>query len=240
MGVDPRSRGGDDNDGNALLTGAGRSPLTRGRHRGDAFGNQWVRSIPAHAGETLQRQAKSHRLKVDPRSRGGDAWHPVWRHTSRGRSPLTRGRPVVMPLSFHSSRSIPAHAGETVILQSALDFHEVDPRSRGGDQVAHLMGAKLKGRSPLTRGRHPGTAHPGTAHRSIPAHAGETSYALSRGNARWVDPRSRGGDSHIRACCSLSTGRSPLTRGRLLGLQQYVAGVRSIPAHAGETEAGQQ
>ena len=56
-----------------------------------------------------------------------------------------------------------------------------------------------------------------------------------RSRPSWVDPRSRGGDASRSRSCSASSGRSPLTRGRLSACATTACTLRSIPAHAGET-----
>ncbi len=76
------------------------------------------------------------------------------------------------------------------------------------------------------------------ARRSIPAHAGQTTYMHTGLTASRVDPRSRGADDMIDLQTTTGTGRSPLTRGRPAGVDVRVAFPGSIPAHAGQTCAG--
>ena len=111
--VDPRSRGGDPTSRDGHTARAGRSPLTRGRHDPLAFIMASARSIPAHAGETSSAPAVVLTDRVDPRSRGGDSGVPDLVSRTRGRSPLTRGRLVVVRAVVTAVGSIPAHAGET-------------------------------------------------------------------------------------------------------------------------------
>ena len=91
-----------------------------------------------------------------------------------GRSPLTRGRPIVGAVDLHEQRSIPAHAGETghQVIKPAQVM--VDPRSRGGDRNGRRLWHPFGGRSPLTRGRPLRLAVKCNLNGSIPAHAGET------------------------------------------------------------------
>ena len=70
--VDPRSRGGDLQQGIAGAGHPGRSPLTRGRPSCSAVQQHRHGSIPAHAGETHDDRWRTAGAAVDPRSRGGD------------------------------------------------------------------------------------------------------------------------------------------------------------------------
>ena len=72
-------------------------------------------------------------LRVDPRSRGGDARMLSSLNGGCGRSPLTRGRRSADNATGGSFGSIPAHAGETPTGSGSGKAPEVDPRSRGGD-----------------------------------------------------------------------------------------------------------
>jgi len=152
-----------------------------------------------------------------------------------GRSPLTRGRqPTIHELATEVG-SIPAHAGETIMLWAKNTNTWVDPRSRGGDSDESMALGWISGRSPLTRGRRSNTATGQWLDRSIPAHAGETPAQRLVCHLQTVDPRSRGGDHHPRFALQSLEGRSPLTRGRQSGLSPSRCTIRSIPAHAGET-----
>ena len=172
--VDPRSRGGDDSFSGLPVDMLGRSPLTRGRHLRSLRAGSHLRSIPAHAGETLDSFLCRHRSGVDPRSRGGDgAWNcDCW--ANWGRSPLTRGRRFAGFQQIGHIGSIPAHAGETNGRMSLSCHHTVDPRSRGGDINNLARRQTGSGRSPLTRGRRWHFSPCPRHRRSIPAHAGET------------------------------------------------------------------
>ena len=154
----------------------------------------------------------SWRTRVDPRSRGADNSIVSADQAIAGRSPLTRGRRVVVVLVPVDMGSIPAHAGQT------------NRRTAG-----------LSGRSPLTRGRPSNRA--GTSRRSgsIPAHAGQTQLAGQGTPPPRVDPRSRGADILAVGRLPGQPGRSPLTRGRHLGEVSGRSSGGSIPAHAGQT-----
>src|SRR5690606_9023710 len=69
----------------------------------------------------------------------------------------------------------------------------------------------------------------------IPAHAGQTSWAVGRVRISKVDPRSRGADIARPWPAEAELGRSPLTRGRLDQDPSTLDRFGSIPAHAGQT-----
>ena len=213
--VDPRSRGGDVAGRRVQIPVYGRSPLTRGRRARHQFALGPVRSIPAHAGETIFHFSVSPLNKVDPRSRGGDDPVGVWGGGNEGRSPLTRGRLAVGGILHITQRSIPAHAGETPWSRLPVRRMAVDPRSRGGDRCTCYPLSPPRGRSPLTRGRRYHALFLPRICGSIPAHAGETFYHHQPIFCARVDPRSRGGDSAKPHGAMTKAGRSPLTRGRL-------------------------
>ena len=99
-----------------------------------------------------------------------------------------------MHLGWDLMGSIPAHAGETFKVSILLRYHQVDPRSRGGDSNGRRKQPPGVGRSPLTRGRRSIMKMQVIFSGSIPAHAGETmnhGFPLAQIE---VDPRSRGGD----------------------------------------------
>src|SRR5690606_16559525 len=82
-----------------------------------------------------------------------------------------------------TKRSIPAYAGETVVLSTAGFLSSVDPRVCGGNDGIRTRIKADVGRSPRMRGK-PGRGRSSELYlRSIPAYAGETlagSYSLSR------------------------------------------------------------
>ena len=197
-------------------------------------------SIPAHAGETAPSCRTPPSTRVDPRSRGGDRHHGSSTGSVTGRSPLTRGRHGQIRIQVGLRGSIPAHAGETEMRRWEPDYLRVDPRSRGGDWGHRALVPAGSGRSPLTRGRHDRLLKPRCDFGSIPAHAGETKRAGRGADPARVDPHSRGGDSRVVPQVQPLSGRSPLTRGRLLSLDQESEHDGSIPAHAGETQRGER
>ena len=153
--VDPRVRGGDCRIGSCRARGLGRSPRTRGRPKPRTRPSYRPRSIPAYAGETAQSGWISAPQWVDPRVRGGDISSIVTLDPSPGRSPRTRGRPLLVIRHGGYRGSIPAYAGETSGVLPGCSKRRVDPRVRGGDMDRSVASMKASGRSPRTRGRPP-------------------------------------------------------------------------------------
>ena len=91
------------------------------------------------------------------------------------------------------------------------------------------------GSSPLTRGKHPATGVGAAYAGLIPAHAGKTRIATSVWSLSTAHPRSRGENVVEPVWTNVSTGSSPLTRGKHSRGQPSAAIVRLIPAHAGKT-----
>jgi len=172
---------------------------------------------------------------VDPRVRGGDTLIRSTRRFSRGRSPRTRGRPVLGVDMEAEKRSIPAYAGETADFELDHLALQVDPRVRGGDVEEHRRWGNPAGRSPRTRGRPARRKLAASQAGSIPAYAGETEGHRQRVDPARVDPRVRGGDHSRGRAGRCMKGRSPRTRGRRGFRFRSSCPPGSIPAYAGET-----
>ena len=91
----PRSRGENDFGRKHPVSVKGSSPLTRGKPVPGARGGAEAGLIPAHAGKTHARPARSLRPSAHPRSRGENAAHPDEVMNALGSSPLTRGKPAI-------------------------------------------------------------------------------------------------------------------------------------------------
>ena len=110
-----------------------------------------------------------------------------------------------------------------------------DPRWRGGDRQWYGRNGHPTGRSPLARGRPTSRALLPAPARTIPAGAGETQRGRGGGDLLRDDPRWRGGDLRSEPNPEMSSGRSPLARGRPMSQCPVFDPFRTIPAGAGET-----
>jgi len=191
--VDPRVCGGASFQPLASVLRPGRSPRVRGSHQGVLRQAAHAGSIPACAGEPVQRTDRIFRVKVDPRVCGGAclpcrSWGRV-----RGRSPRVRGSPGKATMSSAPVRSIPACAGEPCRSAARCTSSKVDPRVCGGARVARLLDNAEQGRSPRVRGSRPLSLGIGRCPGSIPACAGEPGVPGGGHTANKVDPRVCGG-----------------------------------------------
>ena len=162
--------------------------------------------------------------------------------TSRGSSPLTRGKLSNGLRSPSRPRLIPAHAGKTrgsVISRASTPAH---PRSRGENPLISSKKHPFGGSSPLTRGKRNHYRPTLRDRRLIPAHAGKTAPPSGARVSEPAHPRSRGENRSSSLDSRSEAGSSPLTRGKRGELLEARRGGRLIPAHAGKTrsEAGQR
>ncbi len=194
-------------------------------------------SIPAGAGETLERLFPNDSFEVDPRGCGGDRSGQREQRNDPGRSPRVRGRPRAARRLSACPRSIPAGAGETQSHRPFARGLEVDPRGCGGDETTSNSILAIWGRSPRVRGRHRVPHGSRQAVRSIPAGAGETWKTCRHHRHGKVDPRGCGGDTGTGKSIVIAEGRSPRVRGRPPRGVARPASPGSIPAGAGETVA---
>ena len=173
----------------------GLSPRGRGKRAGEPLVSAAVRSIPAWAGETAERQNALNAYTVYPRVGGGNRLPTQTSTIKRGLSPRGRGKLDVPRHRMQAIRSIPAWAGETTHAEQYKCSTKVYPRVGGGNARRALSSALAQGLSPRGRGKHRGLVYADEPGRSIPAWAGETRASLSRCSQRTVYPRVGGGNS---------------------------------------------
>ena len=131
--VHPRACGGNAVEGGAGAAGTGPSPRVRGKHRVGRHQRHPERSIPARAGETTKTDSNRKTSRVHPRACGGNS--PMFSGVSpdRGPSPRVRGKPGQGAVRPARRGSIPARAGETLLISSDNATEEVHPRACGGN-----------------------------------------------------------------------------------------------------------
>ena len=157
--VYPRPRGGARSGRSRPAGLSGLSPPTRGSLVATRLHRLDLRSIPAHAGEPMDRTRKEIPNKVYPRPRGGAIPTPSGGFRYSGLSPPTRGSPEIAGRPSLADGSIPAHAGEPPVRLSPLGSRTVYPRPRGG-AVGRVVGRDAgPGLSPPTRGSPPLPRH---------------------------------------------------------------------------------
>ena len=213
----------------------GSSPLTRGKQPAPPRSTGRSGLIPAHAGKTIFVEITPQTGRAHPRSRGENKVEGLVGVADLGSSPLTRGKHQTDRVGVHSRRLIPAHAGKTGRYSPPLAEHWAHPRSRGENAPSGATAVRLRGSSPLTRGKRSSVFNASIRVGLIPAHAGKTpTSAPDRPSAR-AHPRSRGENHFEYARPENIKGSSPLTRGKRPRKRWATHRHGLIPAHAGKT-----
>ena len=154
-----------------------------------------------------------------------------------GLSPPTRGSHGGYRAGVFARGSIPAHAGEPIVVDEIRPLVRVYPRPRGGAPLQPASLATTIGLSPPTRGSHRSLAASVRSPGSIPAHAGEHILPpVANGRSR-VYPRPRGGASSAWVSNWSITGLSP-PRGGAQGPcppHPGCQGLSPLPQHANMT-----
>ena len=170
----PRSRGENSVSGPPAWKARGSSPLTRGKQRRRQVRAQRAGLIPAHAGKTIPLRGRAPLPRAHPRSRGENSTSARKAPIKTGSSPLTRGKLRAHRVPETRLGLIPAHAGKTTHAVATSGSRRAHPRSRGENWTVRSPVSRLRGSSPLTRGKlGDGTIH-GHGCGLIPAHAGKT------------------------------------------------------------------
>ena len=169
----PRVCGGTTLRDATVQEGSGLSPRVRGNPRcyRRLSGPGW--SIPACAGEPFGAGCVQSVQRVYPRVCGGTAVKSAIDMERQGLSPRVRGNQAPDAGQNIRSRSIPACAGEPLLVKRPPRWMPVYPRVCGGTPSAAVLTAANAGLSPRVRGNRLQAAT--ARHRvwSIPACAGE-------------------------------------------------------------------
>jgi len=231
----PRSRGADWPPVSGTSTTWGSSPLARGGLLARLHRTQRGRLIPARAGRTWATRARRASCGAHPRSRGADA--NVWAGylIFGGSSPLARGGLLGAGRGRQGRGLIPARAGRTPAATHRRPRPSAHPRSRGADQLHHVLPHGGRGSSPLARGGRHDAGRVCAELGLIPARAGRTPPQPQRPHPPQAHPRSRGADSGGTSTGGAEPGSSPLARGGPGGHRRQGSDGRLIPARAGRT-----
>ena len=195
------------------------------------------RSIPACAGEPEPAARPPPAGQVYPRVCGGTLLPLAQNHRRKGLSPRVRGNHELVLVYEAPNRSIPACAGEPARELAQNVRQEVYPRVCGGTLRRHPPARRVSGLSPRVRGNRAADATPLPCYRSIPACAGEPCRPSDTLNPSAVYPRVCGGTTSYSGSAGTTVGLSPRVRGNPVQRGHNGAGLRSIPACAGEPPA---
>ena len=193
------------------------------------------RLIPAHAGKTSRRFARSVITWAHPRACGENILAVISSPSGVGSSPRMRGKRAKRLMAGMPTGLIPAHAGKTVLPLGAKLLARAHPRACGENHADIFKGVCEIGSSPRMRGKLTGITAPRLRCRLIPAHAGKTSGRSILTPVAWAHPRACG-ENPWYACNRIhDRGSSPRMRGKPGGVCRR-RGLRGlIPAHAGKT-----
>ena len=171
----------------------GLSPRVRGNHARRWNQCGWIGSIPACAGEPIQRTGNPAYAPVYPRVCGGTVKYSPPLRSIGGLSPRVRGNLPAHTVSEDGIGSIPACAGEPAAGRPARGRHRVYPRVCGGTRPDSKNGNPGGGLSPRVRGNRSDRDFRKDYVRSIPACAGEPTPPGHGSDRRTVYPRVCGG-----------------------------------------------
>ena len=200
------------------------------------MGTQTDGSIPACAGEPSLHPSAHIKASVYPRVCGGTLNECVALDDRQGLSPRVRGNRILQDVKRLKQRSIPACAGEPRRTGLPSQCGRVYPRVCGGTELTSLPARLWSGLSPRVRGNQCNAHKRNARTGSIPACAGEPKWGGVRCQCCWVYPRVCGGTYLPFRSLSRMDGLSPRVRGNPGVDSACPAGVRSIPACAGEPE----
>ena len=234
IAVYPRTRGATDLLPEWNGYNSGLSPHARGNPQRPGARCRQRGSIPARAGQPGCRCLPSARLRVYPRTRGATAPSDSVPQPRTGLSPHARGNRGRSGGGRRCQRSIPARAGQPLLMASCTVHRRVYPRTRGAT-TAPLAGLiTLAGLSPHARGNLPFVHLRTSCDRSIPARAGQPGQHGGKPGHYKVYPRTRGATVMSVAETAVIGGLSPHARGNRRRSQKGLALFRSIPARAGQ------
>ncbi len=171
--VYPRVCGGTPNTCMRMENSTGLSPRVRGNPTTMQPSWHCLRSIPACAGEPHCKSCRSWPPRVYPRVCGGTfPTHPL-AQVPIGLFPRVRGNLNRRASLLTVAGSIPACAGEPLIIALLSGGGSVYPRVCGGTPAPMRPSTRSQGLSPRVRGNHSPELQAARETRSIPACAGE-------------------------------------------------------------------
>ena len=191
-------------------------------------------SIPACAGEPRVAVENPIPFRVYPRVCGGTLYGSVNLSTLIGLSPRVRGNLDFVGDSRDVNGSIPACAGEPLVVLPLALAVRVYPRVCGGTPDHINVATTRGGLSPRVRGNRMVSISTSYRKGSIPACAGEPRTPSAAGNAAGVYPRVCGGTVKEHRIKTPVSGLSPRVRGNRLPKSPARTPAGSIPACAGE------
>ena len=206
----------------------------RGNHAGYVRDCVAHGSIPACAGEPLERTEANTMKQVYPRVCGGTVLAPIVAECPEGLSPRVRGNPPYRRPPLWGRGSIPACAGEPLSSDVRRYVALSIPACAGEPQASLTRYIVYACLSPRVRGNPDAMDSLLPPARSIPACAGEPCRPTPSADPSTVYPRVCGGTSASLYSRVGARGLSPRVRGNHNASLCHQPHHGSIPACAGE------
>ena len=211
------------------------SPHLRGNHHCIQDEVQTPGSIPAPAGEPVNRHPWSPLAAIYPRTCEGTTAAHVARVVQAELSPHLRGKQPWFTLRPPSPGTIPAPAGEPLGRSMEAAGRAIYPRTCGGTPHRCVPGGCQEDLSPHLRGNRDVGLSGGECARSIPTHAGEPASPCNAPRRGENYPRTCGGTTGFLQVFDHHGELSPHLRGNRAIDGTGGPDARSIPAPAGGT-----
>ena len=192
-----------------------------------------LRFIPACAGNAFIAAASAAPLTVHPRVCGERFWPSVRSYTRPGSSPRVRGTHMEIFCTVRIRRFIPACAGNAGDRVPTAISTTVHPRVCGERYTTAVLSCFATGSSPRVRGTRQRSRREPRHVRFIPACAGNALFSGLPGHGKTVHPRVCGERASDAIYVGTSGGSSPRVRGTRKLRDGRSAGMRFIPACAG-------
>ena len=184
----------------------------------------------------------------------GKVIYPFCHVNGKGSPPLTRGKVWRGQKYGATGRITPAYAGKSSSTPSATSAARDHPRLRGEKPIIATENHIVLGSPPLTRGKGHVKRTTQNIERITPAYAGKSDFrSLSfpypqdhprlRGEKSLLlpmplvivdHPRLRGEKKLVPVEGAVNTGSPPLTRGKVIDVDELLTLVRITPAYAGK------
>ncbi len=193
-----------------------------------------IGSIPASAGQPRRRIIDPLLPTVYPRECGAARSVRPGCHTCTGLSPRVRGSLISISYLYLVCRSIPASAGQPIVIVVPPSYLRVYPRECGAAFIPDIDAIREEGLSPRVRGSRALSRVAKLFRRSIPASAGQPHPCNATRRSSTVYPRECGAASPYPLGTLNVPGLSPRVRGSRANRPRHPSLRRSIPASAGQ------
>ena len=219
----------------SLVALAGSSPRVRGKHATVSTLVNRRGLIPARAGKTATRRARTCDPTAHPRACGENSDQAGAHLRPYGSSPRVRGKRYSSRLSTSHGGLIPARAGKTLPSKRGRIEATAHPRACGENLPATSSMGVPMGSSPRVRGKLVGEDEYVGGGRLIPARAGKTTCRAQLSSMVQAHPRACGENSAVSRVDTLNNGSSPRVRGKPRRQRATTRDSGLIPARAGKT-----